>query len=57
VVIVHKALPSLPERDLKMYLEVLRDAIIDWAGDEGHELEVFFPAVDQRAIEILLQQP
>lgn len=54
VVLVHKTLPNLPEEDLKVYLEVLRDAIIDWAADEEHELEVFFRTADRRAVESLL---
>ena len=54
VVLVHDALPKLPEEDLKVYLEVLRDAILDWAGDEEHELEVFFRTADRRAVEAFL---
>lgn len=54
VVLVHETLPNLPEEDLKIYLEILRDAILDWKGDEEHELEVFFRAVDQRSVESLL---
>ncbi|WP_425221493.1 barstar family protein [Pseudomonas sp.] len=54
VVLVHNALPNLPAEDLTVYLEVLRDAVLDWAGDEAHELEVFFRAADRRAVEALL---
>lgn len=54
VVLVHQALPNLPEKDLKIYLEVLRDAIIDWVGDDEHELEVFFHINDKCAVEALL---
>lgn len=54
VVLVHKALPNLQTEELKIYLEVLRDAIRDWAGDEEHELEVFFRATDRCAVEAFL---
>jgi len=54
VVIVHEALPNLPEEDLKIYLEILRDSVLDWGGDHRHELEVFFRSVDRRRVEEVL---
>ncbi|WP_076520257.1 barstar family protein [Achromobacter sp. MFA1 R4] len=54
LVLVHEALPSLPEEDLKVYLEILRDSALDWGGDQEHELEVFFRSADRRRVEKLL---
>lgn len=54
IVLVHEALPSLPEEDLKVYLEVLRDSALDWGGGQEHGLEVFFRSADKRRVEKLL---
>src|SRR5688572_27797237 len=42
IMIVHEGLPKLPAEDLKIYLEILRDAISDWKPEEVHCLEVVF---------------
>ena len=55
VVLVHEVLPNLPEEDLKIYLEVLRDSVLDWEGDQAHELEVFFRSADRCIVENILQ--
>lgn len=55
IVLVHESLPRLPEDDLKIYLEVLRDSVLGWAGDEGHELEVVFRCADKAVIESILK--
>lgn len=54
IVIVHADLPNIPVNDLRIYLEVLRDAVLDWDGDETHELEIFFRSVDKSKIEEIL---
>ena len=54
VVIVHESLPKLPEKDLKIYLEVLRDAVFDWSGNAEREFEVFFLSVDRVRVERVL---
>ena len=54
VVLVHEAVPGLPREDLKIYLEVLRDAVLDWKEDEKHQLEVFFKISDRNTVESLL---
>lgn len=43
VVLWHKSLPDLPRDQLKIYLEVLSDAVEDWRPDEAHELVALFP--------------
>ena len=42
IVLVHEDLPKIPPGDLKVYLEVLRDAAADWTADEPHELVIVF---------------
>lgn len=51
IIISHDALPRLPEQDLKIYLEILRDAVLDWKNDEIHDLVVIFKDADKSVIE------
>ncbi|WP_422403356.1 barstar family protein [Pseudomonas sp. GZD-209] len=55
IVLVHAALPGLPKKDLQVYLEVLRDSVLDWVDDEGREIEVVFREVDRFMVEELLK--
>lgn len=48
VFLVHSDLPQLDGRDLKAYLEVLRDAVEDWGPGESHAFTVIF----DRSIEL-----
>jgi len=54
IVLVHESLPQLPEDDLKVYLEILRDSALGWVDDESHELEVVFRCADKTVIENIL---
>jgi len=56
IVLVHVTLPGLPREDLQVYLEILRDAVFDWVGDEGHEIEVVFRETDRLTVEDLLEK-
>jgi hypothetical protein len=47
VVLVHAGLPKLPEQELKIYLGLLRDAVLQRRCDECTRLEVVFPEADQ----------
>jgi len=51
VVIVHDQLPELPPLDLRAYLEVLRDAVVDWKPGEAHLLQVVFDEKDRIRVE------
>jgi hypothetical protein len=51
---VHESLPKLSRGDLQVYLEILRDSVIDWVGDERHEFEVVFLVADEAIVEELL---
>lgn len=55
IVLVHEVLPRLPREELKIYLEILRDSVIDWSGDDRHELEVVFRDSDRVVVEELLK--
>ena len=50
IVIQHDSLPNVPDDDLKIYLEILRDSVISWVNDERHELEVVFSEKDRSKI-------
>lgn len=56
IVLVHSDLPNLSDRDLKIYLEILRDSVLDWDGDNDHELEVFFRTSDRSKVVELLSK-
>lgn len=54
VVLEHFGLPMIAEDDLKIYLEILRDAVIDWSRDDGHKLEIIFYENDRERIRKIL---
>ncbi len=54
IVVVHERLPNFVDEDLKIYLEILRDAVASWSGSEAHEFEVFFRESDQCRVESIL---
>lgn len=54
IVVVHERLPNFVDEDLKIYLEILRDAVASWSGSEVHEFEVFFREGDQCRVECIL---
>lgn len=54
IVLVHDALPRLPEEDLRLYLSILRDAARWWRADDAHQLEVVFPEEARERIAQLL---
>jgi RNAse (barnase) inhibitor barstar len=55
IVLVHSDLPALPERELKIYVRLLRDAVLDWRPDEAHHFEVAFASSDMEVVESLLR--
>ena len=54
VVLFHEALPDLDEHGLTTYLEILRDAVLDWRGDANDELVVAFRPEARETIRRLL---
>lgn len=60
VVLVHRDLPDIPEKDLRTYIELLRDAVLYWRRHGGeHRFEVWFPEADAERVDQLLcgEQP
>ena len=55
VVLEHAELPNIPETELKIYLEILRDAVLSWKNGDDHCLEVVFNALDRDRVTVLLQ--
>ena len=43
IVLVHDDLPTLSEENLKIYLQILFEAIQDWKEGEEHYLKAVFP--------------
>ncbi|KHT20540.1 hypothetical protein RC97_00310 [Pectobacterium brasiliense] len=56
IIIEHNSLPDIPYFELKTYLEVLRDAVIDWESDERHQLEIVFDEKDRMRIDNILMK-
>lgn len=56
VMIVHESLPSTPDADLCIYLEVLKDSVLDWVNDERHQLEIVFHEKDKETIDSFFYQ-
>jgi RNAse (barnase) inhibitor barstar len=55
ICLIHKEVPSIEIEDLKVYLEILRDAVNDWKDGEDHEFFVLFPASSEGRVRSLLQ--
>ena len=43
IVLVHTDFPPLPLADQRTYLDVLKDACLDWRPEEEHRFVVLFP--------------
>ncbi|MBA6066760.1 barstar family protein [Pseudomonas mosselii] len=54
VIIAHERVPALPDSELRVYLEVLRDATLSWELGGEHKLEILFREVDRGMIERFL---
>ena len=50
IVIIHDDLPELDALEMRIYLEVLSDAIVDWKPGEEHSLKVVFNDKDRTRI-------
>lgn len=54
VVLRHGDLPHLPEAELRIYLDVLSEAVASWGAEEEHSLAVSFPRDVRRNLERVL---
>jgi len=50
IVLLHDGLPKIDSLNLKVYLEVLRDAVLDWDENDEHMLEVVFKEQDYEKV-------
>ena len=50
IVLVHEDVPHIPGDELKVYLEVLRDAAADWKAGDPHELVILFDERSRDAV-------
>ncbi|XKM14513.1 barstar family protein [Orbaceae bacterium ac157xtp] len=54
IIIVHDDIPKIAENDLKIYIEILNNAVSNWNMNELHDLEVVFQKKDEIIIKKLL---
>jgi RNAse (barnase) inhibitor barstar len=54
IVLIHDELPALSEPELRIYLRLLRDSVLDWRPEEAHRFEVVFRESDKEIVEDLL---
>lgn len=55
--IVHADCPELEDgRQRRMYLDVLKDAVLDWKPEEEHTLQVTFPSGMEETVTTVLQE-
>jgi RNAse (barnase) inhibitor barstar len=53
IILKHTIIPHIQEQDLRVYLQVLNEAIQDWRQDDEHYLEVIFPKSSEYALKSL----
>ncbi|WP_081086727.1 barstar family protein [Burkholderia stagnalis] len=51
IVIVHDELPELSDVEMRIYFEILHDAVVDWKPGEAHSLKVVFNNRDRARVE------
>lgn len=56
IILMHTKIPHIEEHDLKVYLQVLNEAIQDWKPDDEHYLEVIFPKSSEYALNSLVSR-
>jgi RNAse (barnase) inhibitor barstar len=44
IILIHEELPLLDDRNMKIYLDILNDAVASWKEYSTQHLEVVFPA-------------
>lgn len=55
ITLIHQDLPSLALADLKLYLEILEEAVSDRRGDNRHRLIVVFPMSSRSKVAEILE--
>ena len=46
IVIIHSQIPKIPVPDLKIYLEILKDACLSWQNSKDHNLWIVMPETE-----------
>lgn len=54
IMLIHEGLPKIPPSDLKLYLEILRDAAADWGPGEPHRLTIIFDQTQEEHVRNML---
>ncbi len=56
LVLFHEDLPGLKKDELKIYLDILNEAVQDWCIDEEHRLIVIFPPTTRERVAAALTE-
>lgn len=54
IVVLHEKLPQIPNSEMPIYLDTLREAVISWTSDQKHTLVVIFSDSDRTNVEAFL---
>lgn len=54
IIIIHDDLPKIERHSLKIYINILIDAMNDWKEGEEHSLDIIFPKQYEQEIASLL---
>jgi RNAse (barnase) inhibitor barstar len=54
IILIHTVIPHIEEQDLKIYLEILNEAIQNWKRDDEHYFEVIFPKSSEYTLKSLV---
>lgn len=54
ITMIHTEIPILSKEKLRIYIEILSDAIQDWQEDDKHYLKVIFPKEEDEVIKELM---
>lgn len=55
IVLIHKQIPDLSFHEVKIYLDILNDAVLSWENDDAHEFEVYFKLSDKKRVEEIIK--
>lgn len=54
ITLIHENIPDLKFSDLQIYIEILKDAVLQWKTSDEHVLSIIFPQTSENIISALL---
>jgi RNAse (barnase) inhibitor barstar len=55
IALIHSEIPNLTNGELKVYIEIIYDAVQDWKVEEAHYLKIIFPQKAEHIIQELIK--